>query len=151
MEQTVQKAPRCGADFRLGERQQGDRCHPAGQRISDHWHRGDVGGAGQEESARPVIAVDTFLDCQHQFWCALHFVNHSSLDPSDKTDGIGAGRAQCAGVIEGDVRSIRPGKLSCERRFPCLAWAYKQDNARIGERSLDERSDFSVNDVTRRC
>lgn len=71
---SIQKSSGRGADFRLCERQQRDRRHSAGKRVRNGRNRRDVGGTGQQEPARPVVAVDTFLDRQHQLWCALDLV-----------------------------------------------------------------------------
>ena len=148
-EQTVEETPRCGADFRLGEWQERDRRQPAGEGIRDRRQRGDVCGAGKKEPSRRIVAIHALLDRQHQFRRALDFLDNRPLDSSDEADGIGVGRPQRAGIVEGEIRSIGPRELSREGRFPRLPWADDQDDTRIGERHLDERSDLPVNNAAR--
>jgi len=40
------------------------------------------------ESARLFDAVQAFLDCLHEFWHSLSFIDHSAFKTSDRVDGI---------------------------------------------------------------
>lgn len=61
-----------------------------------------------------------------------------------------ARRTQSAGVIKGDIGSIRTGELPGESGLYGLAGANDQDNPRVGECRHDERPDLAVDDFSRR-
>lgn len=142
--------PRRGADFRLSERQERDRRHPAGKGVRNGRNRCDIGGTGQQESTWPVITIDTLLNCQHQFRHALHFIDHSPFETSHESNRICSSRAQRASVIEGDVGTIGPGELASKRRFSSLTWANDQNHACVGECGLDQWTDFTSDNGLRR-
>jgi hypothetical protein len=146
-EEGVDEALRPARDLPLGERPEGDDLHPAGERLGDPGQEEEVGRAGEQEAARPAVAVDLRLDRQEEVRDALDLVQGDRAGKTGQEPrGIVLGSGADGRVVQGEIagRALPGAQFLDQGALPDLARSVQQDDRSIPQGGEQERSGGSL-------
>ena len=111
------------AELVVAEREERQDARAPGQGLGHTGQQTQVGGAGEDEAARPRPSIDLLLEVRQKGWCPLHLVDHGALrDLGEEPAGVLGGVLAGVGRLERDVPVSRK-QGPAEGRLSCLARA----------------------------
>ncbi|MCY1535846.1 hypothetical protein D9M68_712700 [compost metagenome] len=132
-------ASKCGIDpvrsatrqLTLGQGQQLQRLHAAGQRIGHGGQGHQVGRPRQQKPPRAAVLVHTFLDRQQQLRRALDFIDHCAIQPTNQARRIFPGRQKRYLIVQRQIAHPFLRHLPDQRRLARLARPRQQHHGRV--------------------
>ena len=122
------------ANLGLGQRQQVDDLHAAGQAFGDPGYGEEIGRAGEQIAPRLAVQIHSSLDGPQEFGRALHFVDGEPAGSAHQSGWIAARRLENRLVVEREELAAARHQIADQGGLAALAGPIHQDHRRVPER-----------------
>ena len=120
--------------FRLGQGQETDNSHTAGERVRDTRQGHQIRRPGEQKPPRPWVSVYRGLERQEESRRTLNLVDHRPIKIPHEAYGVGRGSIQDGSVVECDEWKAVGRDLPRQRGFSRLPRAAKQHDPGVLQR-----------------